>query len=343
MTMLRNPRVETAVFLSFALTFVCALAISAFAQTAPANASALRARGVELYRQKKYSEAAEVLKQAITKDKADADSWYFYGLALIANQALKDASKAFETTVKLRPNFAGAHSGLAYALMLRNKTDGAAREAQAALALDSNIADAYYVLGVCRLRAGAREEALQNAEAAIKLEPESAPAYLLKSQALVSFLGDVIVGQEENSAKARYREAADALTKYLELNPNSEYKATWAEQLETLRSFVNGRKPGEEALVFSSKEVTTKVRVLSKPEPQYTNEARALGVTGTVVLRCIFAADGAVKHFLVVRGLPGGLTQRAIGVARGIKFVPATKDGRPVSTFMQLEYNFSLY
>lgn len=29
--------------------------------------------------------------------------------------------------------------------------------------------------------------------------------------------------------------------------------------------------------------------------------------------------------------------------ARNIKFIPATKDGKPVSMSMQLEYNFNLY
>jgi len=105
---------------------------------------------------------------------------------------------------------------------------------------------------------------------------------------------------------------------------------------------VNPRKPGEDRLVFSGKEVTTKARVLSKPEPQYTNDARALGVTGTVVLRCVFTAEGVVKHLLVVRGLPAGLTEQSISAARRIKFVPATKNGRPVSTYIQLEYNFHL-
>ena len=335
-------RFMTALFIGFCVA--CASAISTFAQTGPANTSALRLRGIELYHQKNYSEAADVLKQAVTKDKTDADAWYYFGLALIADpKGLKDASKAFETAVKLRSNFAAAHTGLAYALMLRNKTDGAAREARSALELDSTIADAYYVLGVTRLRAGAREEALKNAEAAIKLQPNVAAAYLLKSQALVSFLGDALIGEAEESAddrKARNSTAAEALARYLELNPNSEYKNTWTEQLESLRLLMNSRKPGEEQHVFSAKEVTTKVRVLSKPEPQYTSEARAMGVTGTVVLRCIFTADGAVRHFLIVRGLPAGLTEQAISAARRIKFVPATKDGRPVSTFIQLEYRF---
>lgn len=332
----------TPLLISFCIA--CASAISTFAQTAPPNTSALRLRGIELYHQKNYSGAADVLKQAITQDKTDADAWYFFGLALITDpKGLKDASKAFEMAVKLRPNFAAAHTGLAYALMLRNKTDSAAREARAALELDSTIADAYYVLGVTRLRAGAREDALKNAEAAIKLQPNVAAAYLLKSQALVSFLGDALVGEAEDSAderKARNSAAAEALARYLELNPNGEYKNTWTEQLESLRLLVNSRKPGAEQLVFSAKEVTTKVRVLSKPEPQYTNDARAIGVTGTVVLRCIFTADGAVKHFLIVRSLPSGLTEQSIAAARRIKFVPATKDGRPVSTYIQLEYHF---
>lgn len=347
MPTLRDSRADILACISVTLCIASASAISALAQTGPANSPTSRLRGIELYHQKKYGEAADVLKQAITKDKTDADAWYYFGLALITDpKGLKDASKAFETAVKLRPNFAAAHTGLAYALMLRNKMDAAAREAGAALETDSAISDAYYVLGVTRLRAGAREEALKNAEVAIKLQPNVAAAYLLKSQALVSFLGDVLVGEVEDSEEgrmARNSAAADALSKYLELNPHSENKDTWTEQLETLRFFVNQRKSGEDQLIFSAKEVTTKARVLSKPEPPYTDEARAIGVTGKVVLKCIFTADGAVKHFLIVRGLPAGLTEQSISAARRIKFVPATKDGRPVSIHIQLEYNFTLH
>jgi len=340
----RRLAVLAPLLLGVALCIAGAWVVSALAQAGSANTSDLRLRGIELYHQKNFSEAADVLKQAITKDKTDADAWYYFGLALIANpKGLKDASKAFETAVKLRPNFAAAHSGLAYALMLRNKMNEAAREASLALEIDSTIGDAYYVLGVTRLRAGAREEALKNAEAAIKLQPNVAAAYLLKSQALVSFLGDALIGEKEDSTDermARNRAAAEALARYLELNPNSENKNTWTEQLESLRFFVSSRKPGEGPPVFSGKDVTTKARILSKPEPQYTDEARAKAVSGTVVLRCVFTADGVVKHLLVVRGLPAGLTEQSIGAARRIKFVPATKDGRSVSTYMQLEYHF---
>lgn len=100
---------------------------------------------------------------------------------------------------------------------------------------------------------------------------------------------------------------------------------------------------GDPNRVFSGKDVTSKAKVLSKPEPQYTEEARKNQVTGTVVLRAVFTSGGQVTGIRAVSGLPYGLTERAIAAARMIKFVPATKDGRPVSMYIQLEYNFNLY
>jgi TonB family protein len=100
---------------------------------------------------------------------------------------------------------------------------------------------------------------------------------------------------------------------------------------------------GDYSRVFSGKEVTSKARVLSKPEPQYTEEARKNQITGTVVLRAVFTSGGQVTNIRSVSGLPFGLTERAIAAARQIKFSPAMKDGRPVSMYIQLEYNFNLY
>jgi TonB family protein len=100
---------------------------------------------------------------------------------------------------------------------------------------------------------------------------------------------------------------------------------------------------GDYNRIFSGKDVTSKARVLSKPEPQYTEEARKNQIVGTVVLRAVFSSSGQVTNIRAVSGLPYGLTDRAIAAARQIKFVPATKDGHNVSMWMQLEYNFNLY
>ena len=94
---------------------------------------------------------------------------------------------------------------------------------------------------------------------------------------------------------------------------------------------------------FTGNQVEQRARLLFKPEPQYTEEARRNQITGTVMLRVIFSSTGEVDQIRAVRTLPFGLTERAIAAARQIRFVPATKGGRPVSVFMQLEYNFNLY
>lgn len=101
----------------------------------------------------------------------------------------------------------------------------------------------------------------------------------------------------------------------------------------------SGQRPG----VLTVSEVDQRARLLFKPEPQYTEEARLNQITGTVILRVVFSSAGEIDQIRAVRTLPFGLTERAIAAARQIKFVPATKGGHAVSVHMQLEYNFNLY
>jgi TonB family protein len=117
------------------------------------------------------------------------------------------------------------------------------------------------------------------------------------------------------------------------------------------RNIVDG--PGEQRFshangaqadsIFSTKDVTVRPKVMTKPEPRYTEAARQDQVTGTVVIRAVFSMSGTVEDITVVSGLPGGLTDRAVQAARQLRFIPAIKDGRFVSVRMQLEYNFNLY
>lgn len=95
--------------------------------------------------------------------------------------------------------------------------------------------------------------------------------------------------------------------------------------------------------IMRTSEVDQRARLLSKPEPQYTEEARRNQVSGTVMLRAIFASSGEVIQIRALNTLPFGLTERAIAAAHQIRFVPAIKNGQPVSVYMQLEYNFNLY
>ena len=87
--------------------------------------------------------------------------------------------------------------------------------------------------------------------------------------------------------------------------------------------------------IYNGKEVGTKAWVQKKPEPSYTKDARKHAIEGTVILRCVFASTGKITNMRVISGLPDGLTERAIEAAKKIKFKPATKDGHPVSMWME--------
>ncbi|HKC66295.1 MAG TPA: hypothetical protein VKB86_21815, partial [Pyrinomonadaceae bacterium] len=54
--------------------------------------------------------------------------------------------------------------------------------------------------------------------------------------------------------------------------------------------------------IFNPKDVTVKARILSRPEPQYTEEARKNQVSGTVVLRAVFSSGGQVTNIRTVSG-----------------------------------------
>jgi TonB family protein len=79
-----------------------------------------------------------------------------------------------------------------------------------------------------------------------------------------------------------------------------------------------------------------------KVQADYTFEARQNKVEGDVLLSVLFGADGKIGAIRVERGLPYGLTERAIVAARAIRFEPAMKDGKPVSVRGNLEFHFNL-
>ncbi len=83
--------------------------------------------------------------------------------------------------------------------------------------------------------------------------------------------------------------------------------------------------------------------ILYKEKAKYTEEARQNKVQGTVVLNVVFTSDGRITNIRVVRGLPDGLTEKAIEAAQKIRFNPAVRNGAPVSVRGNLEFTFNLY
>jgi TonB family protein len=86
-----------------------------------------------------------------------------------------------------------------------------------------------------------------------------------------------------------------------------------------------------------------KPTILYKVKASYTEHARRNRIEGEVILNVVFAADGAIHSIRVVRGLPDGLTEKAIEAAKKTRFRPAVENGAPVSVRGDLSFTFSLY
>lgn len=82
--------------------------------------------------------------------------------------------------------------------------------------------------------------------------------------------------------------------------------------------------------------------ILSKVEPEYSEEARKAKYQGTVVLRIIVDEKGIPKSLVVIRPLGLGLDEKAIQAVQQWRFRPGMKEGRPVAVEATVEVNFRL-
>jgi protein TonB len=82
--------------------------------------------------------------------------------------------------------------------------------------------------------------------------------------------------------------------------------------------------------------------VLSKKDPEYSEEARKAKYQGTVLLSIEVSPSGLASNIRVVRSLGLGLDEKAIEAVKQWKFKPGYKDGKPVTVAATIEVNFRL-
>jgi TonB family protein len=82
--------------------------------------------------------------------------------------------------------------------------------------------------------------------------------------------------------------------------------------------------------------------LISREEPQYSEEARIAKLQGTVLLSTVVGEDGKARDIRVVRSLGLGLDESAIAAVAKWNFTPASKGGQPVAVQTQVTCNFRL-
>jgi len=82
--------------------------------------------------------------------------------------------------------------------------------------------------------------------------------------------------------------------------------------------------------------------ILSKPRPEYTEEARRLKIEGEVLLEVLFGASGDARVLRLIRGLGHGLDENAILAIRAIQFRPARRGHAAVDSTAVVHIVFQL-
>ena len=83
-------------------------------------------------------------------------------------------------------------------------------------------------------------------------------------------------------------------------------------------------------------------RLLREVKADYTDEARRSNIEGEVELEIVVRRDGTVGDVKVIRGLRGGLNDRAVQAVRQWRFAPGRMKGVPVDVVVEVGVEFRL-
>ena len=83
-------------------------------------------------------------------------------------------------------------------------------------------------------------------------------------------------------------------------------------------------------------------RLLREVKADYTDEARRGNIEGEVELEIVVRRDGTVGDVKILRGLRGGLNDRAVQAVRQWRFAPGRMKGVPVDVVVEVGVEFRL-
>jgi len=155
--------------------------------------------------------------------------------------------------------------------------------------------------------------------------------------------GALAIEQPDSSEAATTMEVFAA---FLEKQGRTDEAAPLRDQATSVRKVLGAHAPViRQAVTESAYRIgggVTPPSLVSKVEPQYTEEARAAKYQGTAVITVEIGTDGIARNMKVIRGLGFGLDQRAVQAISQWHFKPGAKDGEPVPVMATIEVNFRL-
>lgn len=147
--------------------------------------------------------------------------------------------------------------------------------------------------------------------------------------------------------RGKYQESADILKPVVKADKKDKLARMFLgaallgshHQSDAVAAFRKGNLRTKDQIDFYDKQLD----VTSKPRPSYTDTAHENMVTGKVQVVVEFLDDGKIGFVYPLEQLSGGLTENCLSVAKRIKFHPAQRNGKPVTTLRIVEYSFDIY
>jgi serine/threonine protein kinase/TolA-binding protein len=148
------------------------------------GARELNNKGVSLYHLGLRDEAIRACREAIRIRPEYAEAHSNLGIALEAKGDLDGAIKEYREAIRIRPEYAEAHSNLGIALTDKRDLDGAIKECREALSIRPDFAEAHHNMGNALYAKGDLDGAIEEYREAIKIRPNHAKAHYNLGNAL---------------------------------------------------------------------------------------------------------------------------------------------------------------
>jgi TonB family protein len=311
--------------------------------------------GLKAEEKSDYKTAAAHFRKAIAESPTMIIAHYRLGRSLVRQQLYSEAFDAFEELLKIDPQNLLAHYEIGKLhLSTRNYPD------ELLLKFDPENLLANYKIGKQFLSTQNYADAIakyrwlnwqsgnptsDSSDPNYELLPSKPrtgnlahhPAHQAYAAELAQYLLDLIPPEiaEQNHLPASQIDFVPS--RDMPKDQNRKQPVAWvrAQPVESLTP-----KPGPPNLYPMS--ASLRPEILYRNRAEYTEIARINRLQGSVRLNVIFDTAGQITNIRVHRGLPDGLTRRAIHAAQQIRFQPATIDGAPVNVRGSIELTFKL-
>ncbi|MEW6211725.1 MAG: TonB family protein [Acidobacteriota bacterium] len=242
----------------------------------------------------------------------------------IKDGSYDDAERQLKRALEIKPDSAEANLLMAVVFRYKGQREVAIKYAEEALKHQPVFADAHYLLAVLLFERDT-EAAFKEVETALAQGAVSVNIHILKANLLL--------------IKRRYRAAIESLEQALNLMKPDEAERL-KRYIEDLKNYAEFRENSPEA--SADDPTIQRPRLLNRPRPGYTGEARKLKIRGTVNIVARISEQGEVSNVVVLLSLGYGLDEEAEKAVRQMKFSPATKEGKPIPFWTPIQVEFNL-